>query len=153
MIKSTTLSILSILSILVFSSALPQSAQNQTLQTVDENRDLELTTNSHASRNDNMIVQLFRAGSGLSDPLAVGRAPSQPQGTFDIMPNRCYASPAFAAITMGGRNINKGTFLACREANCGGICYVHDMRLGNSINELWYVFGRRHAVSYIWTTS
>ncbi|OMH78993.1 hypothetical protein AX774_g7604 [Zancudomyces culisetae] len=153
MIKSTTLSILSILSILVFSSALPQSAQNQTLQTVDENRDLELTTNSPASRNDDMIVQLFRVGSGLSNPLAVGRAPSQPLGTFNIKSNRCYASPEFVAVKMDGRNINKGAFLLCRDANCGGTCYVHDMRLGNSINGVWYALGRRSAVSYIWTTS
>ncbi|OMH83553.1 hypothetical protein AX774_g2936 [Zancudomyces culisetae] len=100
-----------------------------------------------------MIVQLFRAGSGYWEPLAIGRAPSQPQSTFDIIPNRCYASPEFAAVTMGGKNINKGAFLACREENCGGICYVHDMSVGNSINEFYYIFGHRFAVSYIWITS
>ncbi|OMH81272.1 hypothetical protein AX774_g5287 [Zancudomyces culisetae] len=151
MIKSVILSTLVASSALAFNS---QNAQNQTLQGAGENNVLESNFNEmdyeHSPRRKKMTVELFRVGSGYWEPLRVGRDPSQTQGTFNIKANKCYAAPEFAAVKMSGNHINKGAFLACKEANCGGVCYIHHMNQGSSINELWFALGNKFAVSYSW---
>ncbi|OMH81060.1 hypothetical protein AX774_g5490 [Zancudomyces culisetae] len=154
MIKSVILSTLVASSVFAFNGQNAQNAQNRTLQAIGKNSVSESNFNEmhygHSCRCSQMTVELFRTGSGQIDPLAVGKAVSNPQGTFNIRRNKCYSAPQFAAVKMRGSNISKGAFMVCTQSDCTGLCYTYPMSQGSSINELWNIFGSRWAVSYAW---
>ncbi|OMH84587.1 hypothetical protein AX774_g1885 [Zancudomyces culisetae] len=141
MIKSTILSILSIFSIfttLVVSSALPQSGQNQTLDTTSERGFPGLGASPAIFKYGSMKINLWHYSYYRGY-----------QGSFTPEPNRCYAAPDFTSVRISATGVKRVAFMACRDKNCSTDCYTF-INPGIQIDDVWWYVNKGYSKSYAW---
>ncbi|OMH78691.1 hypothetical protein AX774_g561 [Zancudomyces culisetae] len=142
MIKSAILSILSIHSILVLSSALPPSVQNNTLQATDENRALGNVPGPMPPMMDKTKVELYKNGYYRNYV-----------GTYEIAPNKCYSSNQIGAIKVLDLPKGDGVFTTCTNVDCTGRCFTVSKVDHVKLNAIYPGISNSFAKSYAWIPS